>query len=403
MATRSSRTSEVEELLDRIAKMRRTTKTAIKDEYEHIERAEYLQDGEFFQLPEGASELRCAPGFYFEPPSEEVQTDRALKGQPPSRGFIWRKPTPKESVPTRICDALFTEARVVLPGSLGPALALEAPQADGTTNRMLLPEADIIRDPRAALASINHELNVKHYTTVERAITAVYPNDSALPGQYVERHGWTDAACTHFALTDMVLGSTDLPIISRVKGHDHREGTLDDWREVAALADGNPAMIFAVSTQFASPTIQLQTVEGNAIINLVAPSSTGKTTVLRAAASVWGRATSPDPTQPEFMTRWRNTSNALESIAASRNGLGLVVDDLGTLSPDEAEAVAYMLGNGVGKGRLTRDVQLRESKKWAFYGLSSGEVTLRDHAQQARFRRSLGAGCGKSVHQHHPH
>ena len=93
------------------------------------------------------------------------------------------------------------------------------------------------------------------------------------------------------------------------------------------------------------------------------------------------------------MTRWRNTSNALESIAASRNGLGLVVDDLGTLSPDEAEAVAYMLGNGVGKGRLTRDVQLRESKKWAFYGLSSGEVTLRDHAQQARFRRSLGAGA----------
>src|SRR4051812_8081193 len=52
-----------------------------------------------------------------------------------------------------------------------------------------------------------------------------------------------------------------------------------------------------------------------------------------------------------------------------------------------------MLGNGVGKGRLTRDVQLRESKKWSFYGLSSGEVTLRDHTQQARFRRSLGAGA----------
>ena len=68
----------------------------------------------------------------------------------------------------------------------------------------------------------------------------------------------------------MVLGSTDLPIISRVKGHDHREGTLDDWREVAALADGNPAMIFALSTQFASPTIPLQRAEGNAIIHLVA-------------------------------------------------------------------------------------------------------------------------------------
>ncbi|MCC2652949.1 MAG: uncharacterized protein K0Q60_3112 [Microvirga sp.] len=148
----------------------------------------------------------------------------------------------------------------------------------------------------------------------------------------------------------MVLGSTDLPIFSCVKGHDHREGTLSDWREVAALADGNPTMIFAMSTQFASPTIQLQTVEGNAIINLVAPSSTGKTTNLRAAASVWGRATSPDPTRPEFMTRWRNTSNALEAIAASRSGLGLVVDDLGTLSPDDAEAAAYMLARGAAEG-----------------------------------------------------
>jgi len=80
-------TSEIEELLERIAKMRRSTKTAIKDEYKDIERAEFLKDGEFFQLPEGASELRCAPGFYFEPPSEEVQTERT-KASHPSIGLL---------------------------------------------------------------------------------------------------------------------------------------------------------------------------------------------------------------------------------------------------------------------------------------------------------------------------
>src|SRR3954469_24095398 len=36
--------SEVEELLEGISKMRRTTKTAIKDEYKQIERAEYLAE-----------------------------------------------------------------------------------------------------------------------------------------------------------------------------------------------------------------------------------------------------------------------------------------------------------------------------------------------------------------------
>ena len=57
--------------------------------------------------------------------------------------------------------------------------------------------------------------------------------------------------------------------------------------------DGNPAMIFAVSTQFASPTIPLQTVEGNAIINLVAPSSTGKTTALRELRACGGAPKAP--------------------------------------------------------------------------------------------------------------
>ena len=201
--------SEVEMLLERIARMRRTTKTAIKDEYEDIERAEYLLDGENFQLPEGAHEQGCAPGFFFQPADEEEHVERAVAGQPRSRGSIWRMPNGTVPFPTRICDALFTRARVVLPGSLGPALVLDAPQADGTTNSMLLLESEIIRDPRVALARINYELNVKHYTSVvERAIAAVYPNDAAPAGRYVERHGWTDAACTHFALTGTVLGPT---------------------------------------------------------------------------------------------------------------------------------------------------------------------------------------------------
>src|SRR6187200_512467 len=36
---------------------------------------------------------------------------------------------------------------------------------------------------------------------------------------------------------------------------------------------------------------------------------------------------------------------------------------------------------------------LGNRKNGEFFGVSLGEVTLRDHAQQARFRRSLGAGA----------
>ena len=67
-------------------------------------------------------------------------------------------------------------------------------------------------------------------------------------------------------------------------------------------------------------------------------SSIGKTTLLRVAASVWGA-----PIQS-----WRTTDNAAEGLARAANDGLLILDELSQVDGTAADAMAYMLGNGVG-------------------------------------------------------
>ena len=90
-----------------------------------------------------------------------------------------------------------------------------------------------------------------------------------------------------------------------------RHGTLDEWRAgVAALAQGNSRMVFALCCALAGPAVQPAGIESGGF-HFRGDSSVGKTTALKLAASVWGR--------PSFMQRWRTTDNALEAIAVQHN------------------------------------------------------------------------------------
>src|SRR5207237_530103 len=64
-------------------------------------------------------------------------------------------------------------------------------------------------------------------------------------------------------------------------------GSLEDWREkLAARCVGNSRLAFCVSCAFGAPLQHLMEMEGGGV-HLRSDSSTGKTTVLRVAASVW--------------------------------------------------------------------------------------------------------------------
>ncbi len=104
---------------------------------------------------------------------------------------------------------------------------------------------------------------------------------------------------------------------------------------------------------------------------------------MKAAASVYGN---PD----RYSQTWRATGNAIEGIASRRNDALLCLDELGEMDGREAGQTAYMLANGQGKGRSKQDGELRERKAWRLLFLSTGELSLEDHAASAGQRTQAG-------------
>ena len=185
----------------------------------------------------------------------------------------------------------------------------------------------------------------------------------------VPRTGWDKAA---YILPDAVYGDTSESVVLQSAHHGdlyRTAGTLEDWREIAVLAVGNSRLGFALCAAFAGPLLRLAGLEGGGF-SFEGGSSSGKTTALQIAASVWG--------SPEHVRSWRATDNGLENIAVLHNDNVLILDEVGQVNGKVLAECAYMLANGQGKGRSSREGNLRKFHSWRLLFLSSGELGLAD-------------------------
>lgn len=186
----------------------------------------------------------------------------------------------------------------------------------------------------------------------------------------VPRTGWDNTA---YILPDAVYGDTSGESVVLQSAHHgdlyRTAGTLDGWREVAKLSVGNSRLSFALCAAFAGPLLRLAGLEGGGF-SFEGGSSSGKTTALQIAASVWGG--------PEHVRSWRATDNGLENIAVLHNDNVLILDEVGQVNGKVLAECAYMLANGQGKGRSSREGNLRKSHSWRLLFLSSGELGLAD-------------------------
>ena len=186
----------------------------------------------------------------------------------------------------------------------------------------------------------------------------------------VPRTGWDRTA---YILPDAIYGDTSGESVVLQSAHHgdlyRTAGTLDRWKEIAALSIGNSRLSFALCVSFAGPLLRMAGMEGGGF-SFEGGSSSGKTTALQIAASVWGG--------PEHVRSWRATDNGLENIAVLHNDNMLVLDEVGQVNGKVLAECAYMLANGQGKGRSSREGNLRKSHSWRLLFLSSGELGLAD-------------------------
>ena len=207
------------------------------------------------------------------------------------------------------------------------------------------------------------------------------------------RVGWHDGV---FVLPDDSIGTTpggELLLLQQsgtIKHSFRQRGSLSEWQEgVARLAIGNSRLMLAVSASFAAALLEPSKAESGGI-HFRGQSSTGKSTALLMAASVWGGG------EPGgYVRSWRATANGLEGVAVAHCDTLLCLDELSQVQAREAGEVAYMLGNGSGKSRSNRDGLARPAAQWRILFLSSGEVSLADKmAEDTRWRK---AAAGQSV------
>jgi putative DNA primase/helicase len=198
---------------------------------------------------------------------------------------------------------------------------------------------------------------------------------TALRARGVAKTGWHCCPDGYvFVLPDQAVGESSEVVryqadtVSRAYS---LAGTAEGWRaEVTALCAGNSRCVLALCAGFASMLLEFSGLESGGI-NLKGSSSTGKTTALAAAASLFGGT--------GYVNRWRATSNGLESLAALHNDALLILDELAQVEPREAGEIAYMLANGQGKQRSARTGSAKARQSWRLLFLSAGEIGLAQH------------------------
>lgn len=199
----------------------------------------------------------------------------------------------------------------------------------------------------------------------------------------VTRTGWHGSA---FVLPSESFGDAAEPVLFQGASDDAVAlacaGTLDAWRaEVAKPCAGNSRLVLAMCAAFAGPCLGLLDAEGGGL-HFRGASSSGKSTALALAASVFG--------PPGFVRTWRATDNALEAIAATHSDLLLALDEIGQLDPKHAGAAAYLLANGQGKSRSTRDGAARAAVRFRVLFVSAGELGLGDLVTAAGNKQRAG-------------
>ena len=285
-----------------------------------------------------------------------------------------------------ICSPLYMDAVTTDTQEHNYGRLLRFRSTYGTWKTWAMPMAMLAGDGnelRAALLSQGVEIDPEARNTLSRYLQNGIPKKRM---RCAMQPGWADAGFKAFVLPDGVIGAGAGSVVFQSGEADGNEyttaGTLDGWRQgVSIPAIGNPVLMLALCAAFAGPLLGRCGAESGGV-HFVGDSSTGKTTALEAACSVWGGA--------GYKRSWRATANGMEGVAAMFNDGLLALDEISECDPRDIGGIVYALGNGRGKQRASRSGMARSVTRWRCCIVSTGERTIETAMHEGGHRVKAG-------------
>jgi len=283
--------------------------------------------------------------------------------------------------PVRVCSPLRVDAKFRLTGNKGWGLLVWVRAPDETWHKVLITNRLLTVKPTEVLGTlIDHGLDLapgsKSKDHLFTLLLCWKPTKQIVA---VPHGGWADASYTSFILGSTVIGPGQFEPLTAAHGPGRSLGAVDSaeaWKAaLGSRCSGNPLMVLAVSLAFSGPLLEPMGMSGGGL-HFRGVSSSGKTTLLNLAASVWGGR--------DLITQWRATANGLEAVASMLNGVLLPLDEIAEISGRELHSVVYMLANGTGKNRMTKDALLADTARWRLALISSGEISIAQKLKDAR-------------------
>jgi putative DNA primase/helicase len=159
------------------------------------------------------------------------------------------------------------------------------------------------------------------------------------------------------------------------RAYSARRGSLQGWLEAMRVLASEHLLIPQAAVLAALvPPLQRRLQIPNFIFDIHGDTSTGKSTSLRIAASVYGKPHDPD----SLILQWTNTRVAVEQVAGTCGELPVFLDDAQHCPAELKRSVIYMIANGRGKGRAARGGGLSETQTWHTVALSTSEEPLHE-------------------------
>jgi len=250
---------------------------------------------------------------------------------------------------------------------------------DGAWTSTLVPR-EVVADGRSLVKLAGQGAPVVSSTSSALAIfLAEQEHCSGLPVlRSTSRCGWHGDSyqAGHLTIGGAALAMMPEDAVAPLADSVHVAGSWEGWCETIRAVSHLPHVYLAIYTALASCCMHPCGVDVGAVVSVVGRRQTGKSTVLKVGASVWGK-----PSEVGGLIRsWDSTAYHIEQAAALSCDVGLMLDETSRVRAQHADTVPqmiYTLANGGGRGRGTE-----RARSWRVVAMSTGEAPLRSYGGQ---------------------